>query len=422
MGAGASCAAIPLAKELKEKISSFVQTFVGSDIPLNPQMYEGISSSSEWLAFYDDVQWLIKHSAQKSIDEFAKDLYDRSDDAGLNRVKSIVSTYFMIIQSEHRLDPRYSHFLSVYADPDRTARRPKGNIKVVTWNYDSQFEASYALKYHSNLHVAVAQLQAFPFLSPEGQFLEEEIDRERFSVVRLNGIAGMQSTPQGKGRAISFVTLSRPDAIRKALEFHKLFKHGHGNHQPLMVYAWENEDISRKSRLYSKEIFANTNVLVVVGYSFPAFNEDIDREILRSIKNLYKVYVQDVNPDGILEKVKRLIGNDINYELITNNDNFFNPPEAAVDFTPFDADTNELLAAALKNRGELVVFSSAQTGEFVAARGAVNKSYFSDSDPSYAARMLEVLRQLESDGIFENPAGQLFKLTGKGFKVAEFAR
>jgi len=119
--------------------------------------------------------------------------------------------------------------------------------------------------------------------------------------------------------------------------------------------------------------------------------------------------------------VKRLIGTDINYELITSIDNFFNPPEAAPDFVPFDADTNELLAEALVNRGELYLGDSAQTGNYVFANGT-KKSFRNESDPSYGARMIEVLRQLEADGIFENPAGQLHKLTGKGFRLAGFSR
>jgi len=303
MGAGASAEAIPVALNLKEAINTFVDTLIGSDVPLRPAEYEEISKTGEWLEYYGDVKWLMENSKGKTIDEFAKDLYDRADDAELNLVKSIVGAYFMITQSDNKLDRRYSHFLSVFADPERTARRPRGNIKVVTWNYDSQFETGYALKYKSDLPTAITQLQAFPFVNGEGKISEDEIDFKKFAVVRLNGIAGLQLTPQGKSRMISFVTLPRPEAVKRAVHFHKLYKHGDGTQRPLMVYAWEQHvDIAEKSRQISREILANTNVLVIVGYSFPPFNEDIDREILRSIKNLHKVYVQDVAPDGILEK------------------------------------------------------------------------------------------------------------------------
>jgi hypothetical protein len=46
--------------------------------------------------------------------------------------------------------------------------------------------------------------------------------------------------------------------------------------------------------------------LVVIGYSFPVFNRNIDRQVLNSMKNLKRIYLQDLNPNALEERVKAL--------------------------------------------------------------------------------------------------------------------
>jgi hypothetical protein len=42
----------------------------------------------------------------------------------------------------------------------------------------------------------------------------------------------------------------------------------------------------------AKEILSETEILVIIGYSFPSFNWSVDQEIFRNIKKLEKVYYQ----------------------------------------------------------------------------------------------------------------------------------
>lgn len=71
-------------------------------------------------------------------------------------------------------------------------------------------------------------------------------------------------------------------------------------------FAWEND--SRYFHKYSghaknietaEMIAAETEILVVIGYSFPVFNREIDVLIFNRMRNLKKVYIQDKNPDRI---------------------------------------------------------------------------------------------------------------------------
>jgi len=67
-----------------------------------------------------------------------------------------------------------------------------------------------------------------------------------------------------------------------------------------LSFAWEDyerpeQNIINKVTTSTKD----TEVLVVIGYSFPFFNREVDRKIIGEMKNLKKVYFQDKNPHNI---------------------------------------------------------------------------------------------------------------------------
>jgi hypothetical protein len=69
-----------------------------------------------------------------------------------------------------------------------------------------------------------------------------------------------------------------------------------------LSYAWEHD---KKSLFYNKleQGLEETNVLVVIGYSFPFFNREVDKLMLCNyMPHLRKVYFQDMNPDNIAER------------------------------------------------------------------------------------------------------------------------
>jgi len=42
--------------------------------------------------------------------------------------------------------------------------------------------------------------------------------------------------------------------------------------------------------------------LIVIGYSFPYFNREIDREIIANMNNLKKVYFQSLDAENLKER------------------------------------------------------------------------------------------------------------------------
>jgi len=70
--------------------------------------------------------------------------------------------------------------------------------------------------------------------------------------------------------------------------------------ESLLSFAWEDEENTSKKIFNEQkvkvalEMATGTNILVVIGYSFPFFNRKIDQQIFYSMHNtLQKIYFQD---------------------------------------------------------------------------------------------------------------------------------
>jgi hypothetical protein len=51
-------------------------------------------------------------------------------------------------------------------------------------------------------------------------------------------------------------------------------------------------------------VAAETQILVIIGYSFPIFNRQTDKKIIDAMTRLQKVYVQDLYPENIYTTIK----------------------------------------------------------------------------------------------------------------------
>jgi hypothetical protein len=99
-----------------------------------------------------------------------------------------------------------------------------------------------------------------------------------------------------------------------------------------MKFAWEESVTSRSVVDEAVAATEATDVLVVIGYSFPFFNRMIDRRIIRSMKKLTKVYFQSHNEKAVSKYILsfRSIMTDATHlklEPILDAEQFFLPPE-----------------------------------------------------------------------------------------------
>lgn len=80
----------------------------------------------------------------------------------------------------------------------------------------------------------------------------------------------------------------------------------------------------------AKKAIVDSTVLVIIGYSIPFFNREIDREIMEVLnKSVKKIYIQDLNPESVLERLPSIWNQDLpsRVELKDQVDQFFLPPE-----------------------------------------------------------------------------------------------
>jgi hypothetical protein len=61
-------------------------------------------------------------------------------------------------------------------------------------------------------------------------------------------------------------------------------------------FAWEtNSDLAVTSRnIAANEIFSKSDYVVIIGYSFPIFNREVDIKLFENISNCKAIYIQDI--------------------------------------------------------------------------------------------------------------------------------
>jgi len=103
-----------------------------------------------------------------------------------------------------------------------------------------------------------------------------------------------------------------------------------------ITFAWERFSknflqYQEMQRVFdeAERIATNTKIFIIVGYSFPFFNRDIDKKLL-SKKTFDKIYVQDTNSENLIDIIKNSFTPSVdekNIIPVKNVDQFFLPPE-----------------------------------------------------------------------------------------------
>lgn len=273
----------------------------------------------------DEFDDLKKESGNHAtIDTLARKLYlkqnygpntDKTFNYQYGKLKFLLSTFFMIEQHIHPWDKRYDTFLASILT--EKLEIPE-NIFIMTWNYDMQLD--YAYREYSDHKLPV-------FIPIEKK--DEKEDHSR--IFKINGSANYFS---GNYRDVYSIDDEEElmDAIFTQYEIScqtcsigRVFSSGTTD----LNFAWE-EDFNQKSK-YLESKLTGTDVLVVIGYTFPFFNRKTDRNIFNWMPQLSKIYVQDPNAENVIDNLKAVIGESkeskIKITPISSISNFYLPPE-----------------------------------------------------------------------------------------------
>ena len=183
---------LPVVNELYGRLD-YIYNLIASLSPENKQYFsqDGIPYTSEQAkeSLLKDIAWLRDETRKHAtIDTFAKKLYLTNKSNEYQKVKSILSIFFVIEQLIGKADSRYDTFLASILD---SRLEIPDNIKILTWNYDRQFEFVYR-EYTENRYInAINSSQLGVF-----DFRKNEILRNKWSIYKINGTADFDNPLQ----------------------------------------------------------------------------------------------------------------------------------------------------------------------------------------------------------------------------------
>lgn len=293
------------------KFSSFAKN---KNFPLNSKLGRPFSYAIDTLV--DDLKCLKEECANHAtIDTFAKKLYLKGKLDEFYNVESLLSIFFIIEQVINKKDGRYDTFLASVLNSDLNI---DDRITILTWNYDSQFELAY--REYSDEKDANIIRKKLGIADLKDQSYET-----RNQIFKLNGTANFMNQ----------IDISKYDDLDENLLVDLLDAYFSNNDDvktnSRISFAWDNETyIDRNFSNAIKNAIEDAVILVVIGYTFPFFNREIDRMIFRQMEYLQKIYIQDPNANNIVGNIKSVFYNSSlsdNIEIITNTSQFYLPQE-----------------------------------------------------------------------------------------------
>src|SRR5690606_641994 len=120
--------------------------------------------------------------------------------------------------------------------------------------------------------------------------------KQSYNIVRLNGVGNFYDND---GFLFNFSSNSMSEDFKPfSLLFDKdgYIKSKYRSNN-LMRFAWQHgvehrDNLRQLSNKYAQTILSQTDILVIIGYTFPSFNRDVDSEIFRNSGGISKVYYQ----------------------------------------------------------------------------------------------------------------------------------
>ena len=180
---------------------------------------------------------------------------------------------------DYRYDVFYATLLEAFGNDRLTL---PSNVNILSWNYDNQLELAYKDYENMDMNSIKSQLNINP----------KTYDEYKSHIVKLNGTCNlMHRDEDDEVKELDFIKaiqlLKEDTSLQNEIEF-----------------AWESKS---KNWGVINSIILKTNKLVIIGYSFPNFNKDIDTLILHYLpKGNCQIFIQ-VPEDEEYTRIKERI-------------------------------------------------------------------------------------------------------------------
>ncbi len=319
LGAGASYYSMPLLNGIEERLKIY------EDYIFHLNREKLLLPSSE--NYLKDLSSLINNiNESTSIDNYANELFNNQKHVELKKLKHIISGFFLFEQlkknntlyTQHvepdlgippyyipysdtinklvktQFDKRYRTFFNNYFD--QTTDRLPSKINIISWNYDLQIEGSYCRAKSCSLDLAQTNLN----INPSPHYRESDNVSE---IIKLNGTAGIFVSNDLKySNHIANFNENLIDVLKTNISL----TYNNGDSYSLS-FAFEHKKTFNNIKKRATKIIANTDILVIIGYSFPQMNNEIDKSILSDTGNISKIYIQipQNDFDRVIRNIKR---------------------------------------------------------------------------------------------------------------------
>jgi len=312
--------------EIPEQFALFRSFIENAEVPTDGEMvfqhsYRQSASNieSERRDMLYDIDQLIKGIQEHTtIDTYARKLYLTGRIHEFQKLKSVLCAFFVWTQLEYKPDGRYDTFLANVLEEGRLSL-PK-DISIISWNYDGQMETAYkAYNPSGRLVIFEKNIQGeWPQMPNNGV------------VIKINGSATFEDKSTLRYieedaenmpvalQVIEFYHDSQVDVSQMGLDL-----------KTHLSFAWENSSNKGMMDDTIAKTTEDTEYVVVIGYSFPFFNRTTDKAIFCGMKNLKKVYVQDIHADAVVQSIRAVLPSErkIVIEAIRDCGQFYLPVE-----------------------------------------------------------------------------------------------
>lgn len=317
---------LPVVNEIAKSLVAFQEAVRNVDIIASKNYafmdkYKTIGTNINCIRsqLLEDIKELHKAAKEHStIDTYAKKLYLTKQVSQLKKLKNVLAAFFIWIQLESKTDQRYDTFLANILQMNNLSLPL--NISVISWNYDSQFELAYKNYSNNNL----------PIYDKLG---ENSMQNNQNSgvIFKLNGSANF-----GDFNMVDYILNHREKDVHPLIQLIEYYGHLEADTKELgfdfhshLSFAWESTVRQKEMITTINQITSDTDAVVVIGYSFPYFNREIDRAIFSKIPSLKTIYIQDPNPESVEPSLRAVLDENTNVKIEYQKDctQFYLPRE-----------------------------------------------------------------------------------------------
>lgn len=257
-----------------------------------------------------DLDWfLLVLNREPFVDVLAETLFKTSE-IDFKRLKRILAIYFLIEHSLSGVDLRYKTFITTLYSINKHSRIEFGdNVRILSWNYDCQFEEALFEKRGINNSRSVMKYMDKSIVT-RSQFISDSYNSSDLFLLKLNGAAHVYKYDQSHSSLFNdivnysslymFELLLLPEGARLN-ELMRLFCEVYiddrkSNCVNTISFAWDEEREGLIEKISNYDYLKTVDEVVVIGYSFPSLNWEIDNAIFSQIPS-NNVYIQCVESD-----------------------------------------------------------------------------------------------------------------------------